>query len=66
MATIYVVIKGAKEVTGEFMLVASEMAFRTREMAQAWVSGKPILWEEQINGAECQCERAIHEIELVE
>lgn len=66
MAIIYVVIKGAKEITGEFMMAATEKAFRNKELALQWLRGQKILWEETIQGAECQCERAIHEVDLVE
>lgn len=66
MATIYVIMKAAREITGEFVLVSTEGAFRNRELAQFSLKGKPILWEENINGAECQCERAIHEVDLVD
>ncbi len=64
MPTIYVVMKAAREVTGEFVMVSSEKAFATREAAQLFLTGQKILWDETINGAECQCERAIHEVEL--
>jgi hypothetical protein len=66
MATIYVIIKGGKEITGELMLCATEAAFRSRELAQQYLKGQQIVWEETINGAEFQCERAIHEVNLVE
>lgn len=62
---IYIVIKAGKDFEGNFMMVSTEMAFRSKEMAQQWVAGKPVVWEEMINNVECQCERAIHEVELV-
>lgn len=63
---IYVIIKGAKEATGEFMMATTEGAFRDPKAAQAWLNNKRIVWEETINGAECTCERAIHETELMD
>jgi len=65
MSAIYVVIKAAREITGEFVMVSSEKAFNNKELAQHYLKGQKILWEENINGAECQCERAIHEVELI-
>lgn len=65
MSRIYVVIKCAKESSGEFVMATTEAAFNDQVQAQAWVSGKAVVWEEQINGAHCYCERAIHETELL-
>jgi hypothetical protein len=66
MATAYVIIKAAKEITGEFVLVQTEKAFKNKELAQQYLRGQNIVWEETINGAECQCERAVHEVELID
>ena len=63
---IYVIVKGATAITGEMMMATTEGAFRDPKMAQLWLNKKPIVWEEVINGMECQCERAIHETELMD
>jgi len=63
---IYIVIKLAKEMTGEFVMASTEKAFRDRNMAEAYVKSMPVVWEEQIGGSSAYCERGIHEVELVE
>lgn len=64
MSTIYVVIKVASEITGEWTAATTERAFHTREMAQAYLANLPIVWEETLNGTPCYCERAVHETNL--
>lgn len=63
---IYVVIKLAKELSGEFATAGVEMAFKTEAEARAWLNGKKIVWEEVIEGFECTCERGVSETELGE
>lgn len=66
MSTIYVIIKGGKEITGESVICATEAAFRNKDLAMQYLRGQQIVWEEVINGSEFQCERAIHEVNLHE
>lgn len=62
---IYVVIKAAKETTGEFVFVATEKAFNKQEDAQQWLHSQQIVFEETIGNVTCYCERAVHETELM-
>lgn len=64
MSKIYVVIKCAKEAAGEWVMATTEAAFTDTSKAQMWLNKQPIVWEENINGAVCYCERAIHDVEL--
>jgi hypothetical protein len=61
---IYVVIKVAQETSGSWCAATTEGAFKTPEAAQQWLNGKQIVWEEEVNGVLCYCERAVHESEL--
>jgi hypothetical protein len=66
MSQIYVVIKGAKEATGERFMATTEKCFRDPNLAQQWLKNQKIVWEETIGDALFYCERAVHPAELVE
>ena len=60
MSEIYIIIKVAAQKDGEAVLATTEAAFQTAEQAKAFISGKPAVWDEVIQGMECTCERAVH------
>lgn len=62
--TIFVIIKCARESSGEWVMATTEKAFREPAAAKMWLSKQQIVWEETINGALCYCERAVHETTL--
>jgi hypothetical protein len=66
MKSIYVVIKGARDPAGETMFITTEKAFNDPVEAQKFIASLgPSIWEENIQGFNCYCERVIHESELV-
>lgn len=63
---IYTIIKVAREVAGEFVMVATEKAFVEKANAEKYLTTVSIVWEEKVSGFHCQCERGIHEVVLEE
>lgn len=64
MSTIYVVIRMALQEDGDLAWCAAEKAFATKEGAEAWFKGKPVVWAETIDDIYCNCQRAIHPVEI--
>jgi hypothetical protein len=74
--TIYVVFKTARQIEGEYVFISAEKAFKEPQKAeQFWKERSPNLWQEdvivpsQVPGSlpekiPCQCERAIHPVEV--
>jgi hypothetical protein len=63
--TIYVVFKTARQVDGEYVFIAAERAFSASDQAEHfWRDCTQRLWRETVEGVPCDCERAIHPVEL--
>lgn len=59
------IVKCAKDKAGEAVFVSSEKAFSDQAKAEQYVrsTGKTV-WEENVQGFHCTCERGIHALEL--
>lgn len=76
--TVYVVFKTARQIDGEYVFISAEKAFLDPQKAEEWwKNSTQVLWREeviipsQMPGAPpekipCQCERAIHPVEVTE
>lgn len=64
--TVYVVVRVAKETSGEVAFGSAEKAFIDPSKAETWVRSNGTVWEEVIQGFSCYCERAIHILEVEE
>jgi hypothetical protein len=63
--TIYVVFKVGRQVDGEYVMISVEKAFANSQQAEEyWKKQSVTVWREIIEGVECHCERAVHEVEL--
>lgn len=61
---IFVVICCARHTTGEWVMARTERAFTTESAAKQYLSGKPAIWSEVLNGSHCDCERGVHVVDL--
>lgn len=61
---IYIIVKGAHQVDGELNFFTCEEAFKSEEDARAHFKGLPTVWREEVQGFLCDCERAVHIVEL--
>ncbi len=65
--TVYVVFKTARQLDGEYIFVSAEKAFTDSTKAEEfWRKQGMTYWRETIEGVQCDCERAIHPVELEE
>ena len=63
--TIYVVFKTARQIDGEYVFISAEKAFSESHKAEEfWKRQSATVWREMIESVECNCERAIHPVEL--
>lgn len=62
---IYVVVRAALQEFGEFTMVTTEKAFTDKSKAEAFVKAYPVTWNENLQGVNYVCERAIHEVDLL-
>ncbi len=63
--TVYVVFKRARQFDGDYHFIQAEKAFSDPQKAEDyWRQQSRNLWQETINGIECECERAILPVEL--
>jgi len=62
---VHVVFKTARQIDGEYVFISAEKAFTDPERAeQFWRQQNASLWRETVAGVECECERAIHTVDL--
>ena len=66
MKTIYVVFKRARQYDGDYHFIATEKAFTDQKKAEEYWRQQSRMWQENINGIDCECERHIHPVELDE
>lgn len=59
---VYVVLKTAKDVSGNFFIVTMEKLFNNRQHVKQYFLDKPAVWEQVVNNFECYCERAVYEV----
>lgn len=62
--TIYVVFKRGRQFDGEYMFISTVRAFADKDKAEAFWKSQSRVWQETIQGIECECEHAIHSVEL--
>lgn len=66
MKKVYVLIRVAKEISGEVVFATTEKVFSSKESAELSLKESQQFWEEEIQGFTCYCERAVHETNLYE
>lgn len=75
--TIYVVFKTARQIDGEYIFISAEKAFKDPQKAETYWRQSASLWREEVvipsafpgappEKVPCQCERAIHPVEVEE
>jgi len=64
--TIYVVFKTGRQVDGEYIFISAEKAYIDPTRAEEYWRKQVNYWRETIEGVQCDCERAIHPVELEE
>jgi hypothetical protein len=57
---IFIVIKVATEKSGDRVWATTEKAFKEVDQAQTYMKSVPSVWDELVDGTECNCERAVH------
>ena len=64
MTTAYVIIRVARQTLGEYVFVTTLRCFKDKSAAEAFARQQATVTQEVINGVNCQCQVAVHEIEV--
>lgn len=63
MAKIYIVLKAAKALEDDFLVITTERAFKSLDEAKKMFL-PPFIWQQVIEGNQCQSERVFQEVKL--